>query len=373
MKTLILTCNTGEGHNSTTAAVKDVFDARGEVCDSADALAFLAPWVSRIVCRAHARIYRYIPKAFSVGYRAAENPKVFQRNSFFYRLLTRGTKKLHRLVVEGGYDTIVCAHSLTTLLATSLREKHPELKLYCAFVATDYTCSPGVKDGNMDVYFIPDASLKDEFVSKGVPAERVVASGLPVRAAFLKRLPREEAAQRCGLPEDKRHLLMMCGSMGCGPMEELATGLDALLPDDVVLTVICGTNELLYQRLSRRFAQHERVRVLGFTKNVSELMDCADLYLTKPGGISVTEAGAKGLPMVLVNAVAGCEEYNLQYCLRQGMAQTADTPEQLSALCAEILAEPASLSAMQINIERCAHTDAAERIYDYLVNAARRA
>lgn len=370
MKALILTCNTGEGHNSTTAAVEDVFRSRGISCDRADTLAFLSRLTSVIVCNAHARIYRYIPKAFSAGYRAAEtHPDAFERKSFLYRLLTRGVKKLHKFAVAGGYDTIVCAHAFSALLVTALREKYPEMKFHCAFVATDYTCSPSVKECNMDVFFIPDASLTEDFVSKGIAAERVIPSGLPVRAPFLTCLPRQEAAARCGLPEGKRQLLMMCGSMGCGPMEELTELLSAALPDDVVMTVICGTNEKLRRKLERRFAEQKQVNILGFVKNVSELMDCSDLYLTKPGGISVTEASAKGLPMVLVDAVAGCEEYNLQYYVSRGMAQTAGDPQQLCDLCVSLLSDDAALADMRAQIERHAHNDAAERIFEYLLDA----
>lgn len=370
MKALILTCNTGEGHNSTAAAVQDVLDAHGTPCDRADTLAFLSPFVSRVVCHAHARIYRYIPKAFSAGYRAAEEkPQAFERKSLLYWLLTRGAKKLHRHVVEGGYDTIICTHAFSAVLATGLLEKFPECKVYTAFVATDYTCSPSVKESRLDVYFIPDEAIRADFVSKGIPTERIVPAGLPVRAPFLSSLPREQAAAECGLDPARKHLLMMCGSMGCGPLEKLTALLSDQLPENVDLTVICGTNKQLERKLGRRFADKPRVYIHGFVSGISHLMDCSDLYLTKPGGISVTEATAKTLPMVLVNAVAGCEQYNLQYCLDYGMAQTAETPEELCALCISLLQDETALAQMRACIVEHAHNDAAERIYAFVEEA----
>ena len=372
MKTLILTCSTGEGHNSTAAAIEDVLAAHGESCDRADTLSFLSRLMSRAVCKAHTRIYRYMPKAFDTGYRIAEeHPDAFERKSLLYRLLTRGAKKLYRHIIDGGYDTVVCTHVFSALLVTGMKEKFPALDLYTAFVATDYTCSPSVRECDMDVFFIPDASLTDDFVAKGVPKERIAATGLAVRAPFLTRRSREDACRACGLDVDQRHVLMMCGSMGCGPMEKLTRLLSEQLPADTVLTVICGTNRELERKLKRRFAERQRVRVLGYVKNVPELMDAANLYLTKPGGISVSEATAKGLPMVLINAVAGCEQYNLKYCLERGMAKTADTPEQLSALCAELLSDTEALAGMRQQIERYAHNDAAERIFERLARAKR--
>ena len=70
---------------------------------------------------------------------------------------------------------------------------------------------------------------------------------------------------------------------------------------------------------------------------MSRLMDSADLYLTKPGGISVTEASVKTLPMVFIDAVAGCEEYNLRFYLSVGGAATEKEIPELAALCAELL------------------------------------
>lgn len=371
MKVLILTCHTGEGHNSTAAAVRDVFDANGTPCESADTLAFLSPLVSRVVRRAHERIYRHIPKAFSTFYRAAEQkPEAFERRSLLYFLLTKGAKKLHRFVTEGGYDTIVCTHAFSSVLATGLLEQYPDCKVYTAFVATDYTCSPSVKESRLNVYFIPDEAIREEFVSKGIPTERIIPAGLPVRAPFLTALPRDKAAAECGLDPNRKHLLMMCGSMGCGPLEKLTELLSERLPSDVQLTVVCGTNKPLHRKLSRRFDSTPRVRVLGFVKSIPALMDAADLYLTKPGGISVTEATAKTLPMVLVNAVAGCEQYNLQYCLNYGMAQTADTPEELCALCVSLLQDDAALAQMRDAILAHAHNDAAARIYAHIEAAA---
>lgn len=367
MKALILTCHTGEGHNSTASAVKDAFDRHGTPCDTADTLAFLSRFVSVCVCRAHADIYRHIPKAFNVGYRAAEqHPDAFRRKSPLYRLLTRGTKKLYRLITREGYDTIVCTHPFSALLATSLCEKYPSLSIHCSFVATDYTCCPSVNESDLDAYFIPDASLVEDFVNKGIPADRLVPVGIPVRGAFMTSHTREEALSLTSLPSDKRHLLMMCGSMGCGPMKALTAKLAATVPEDVLVTVICGTNQSLYRKLSRRFANEKNVNVLGFVKHVSDLMDCADLYLTKPGGISVTEASAKQLPMVLIHAVAGCEDYNRKYLLGYGMAETADTVDGLCELCVSLLNDPDRLNTMKENIRMHAHADASEQIFAHL-------
>lgn len=374
MKTLILACNTGEGHNSTATAIGQAFDRHGVPCDRADSLAFLSRIVSSVVCAAHEQIYRHAPRVFEVGYRAAEqHPRVFRKRSLVRCLLTGGADKLKRYIEDGGYDTVICTHVFSALMVTGMREKYPDMAAKFFFVATDYTCSPIVGECQMETFFIPDEALADDFIAKGVPRERIVAAGLPVRAPFLTSVERQEAKRMCGLPTDQKHLLVMCGSMGCGPLEELTALLAEQLAQDAVVSVICGTNRELYRKLCRRFDGRTGVRVLGYVQNVPELMDASELYLTKPGGISVTEATIKGLPMVLVNAVAGCEEYNLRYCLERGLARTAQTPAELAELCGRLLADDGQLESMRQAMAVHAHADAAERILDYVTAAEKRA
>ena len=368
MKILILACNTGEGHNSTATAIIQAFERRGVPCDRGDSLAFLSRRVSSVVRTAHEQIYRHIPGAFKVGYRAAEeHPSAFQRQSLTYRLLASGAKRLKQFIEEGGYDIVVCTHAFSALMVTGMLEKYPDMTAKFLFVATDYTCSPSVEQCRMEAFFIPDASLIDEFVSKDVEAARIQPVGLPVREPFLHVLDKAQARERCGIPADAKHLLVMCGSMGCGPLEKMTEILSERLPPDTMATVICGTNKKLYRTLCRRFGDHGRVRILGYVQNVPELMDASELYLTKPGGISVTEATVKGLPMVLVNAVAGCEEHNLRYCLERGMAVTAEAPHELAELCLTLLSDGERLEEMKRALAAHAHPDAAERIVQYVI------
>ena len=120
---------------------------------------------------------------------------------------------------------------------------------------------------------------------------------------------------------------MMCGSMGCGPMEEIISYLCPYLTTEQELSVVCGTNDDLRKKLQKRTEKYSQVHVLGTVNNVPQLMQASDLFLTKPGGLSTSEAMAAELPMVLIDAVAGCETHNLNFFLRNGMAVTANTPK----------------------------------------------
>ena len=133
--------------------------------------------------------------------------------------------------------------------------------------------------------------------------------------------------------------------MGCGPIKRLARRLTEMLPEEGMLIVICGHNEKLYESLLE-LGNRSNLRVLGFTKEVPAYMDAADLMLTKPGGLSSTEAAAKGLPMIFIDAVGGCEGRNLEFYTRYELAETADSVNRLAKLVCTNLADPEKLRSM---------------------------
>lgn len=364
MKAIILTCNTGEGHNSASAAVKEVFDKHSDVCEIADTLAFLSERASKFICNWHTRIYRYIPKAFTKGYSYSEkHPGVFEEKSLIYKIIASGADKLYDYIVSNGFDTVICCHVFSSLVMCDILKRR-ELNAKTCFIATDYTCSPST-GADLDMYFIPDDSISGEYEAIGIPKDKIYGTGVPVRQKFLVSTDKETAKAALSVSE-KNHVLVMCGSMGCGPIEEMTGEFVRSVGSDTRITVICGTNKKLFNRLNKVFNGTENVDIKGYTTNVPELMDTADLFLTKPGGISVSEAAAKKLPMVFVDAVAGCEEYNLRYYLRRKMAVTADTPRKLAETCGELLADESKMSELRENMYKYGKDDPAESIYRLL-------
>ena len=305
MRTLILTCNAGGGHNACAAAIAQAYHRQGLVCDTADALQFTSLRLSRFLSWGHTTMYRRIPGLFQRGYRFAEqHPSVMSDGSPLPRLLSAGSRRLYEYIRQGQYDAVLCVHVFAAVLLQQTLQDFP-LTLRTGFVATDYTCSPGAA-GDLDYYFIPHRSLCGEFIAGGTAPERLVISGIPIDRRFTADTQRPAA--------QPRHLVMMCGSMGCGPMEELTAFFLRHLPQEAALTVVCGSNEKLRRRLSELVQGHENIRICGFVTDMAELLDSADLCLTKPGGLSTTETAAMGVPMVLIDAVAGCEENTSHEC-----------------------------------------------------------
>lgn len=132
------------------------------------------------------------------------------------------------------------------------------------------------------------------------------------------------------------------------------------------LSIICGTNEKLRRELDEAYRDVPNIHVYGFMTDINTAMSSADLYLTKPGGLSTTEAAMKDLPMVFVDTVAGCEEYNLRYFVELGGAVTAASGEELCRLCLELMGDECRRVRMKQALASQSHENAAQCICNTL-------
>ena len=321
MRVLILSCNTGGGHNSAAAAIKEYFDMRNIFCEIKDALAFDSRLKSEVISKGHVLIYKKAPVLFGAGYHYAEkHPSKPGEESLMYTVMKSGTDALYDYLIENEIDAVISTHVFASMMMTEIKN-HEDIDIRSYFVATDYTCCPGVDEIDEDAYFIAHRHLIPDYTNFGIPEEKLIPTGIPIKRAFYRSLSAEKAKDLLDLPQDKKILLLMCGSMGCGPMFKLGKTLLKSLPEDSFLVVICGSNHKLVKKFEK-IASEDQMRVVGYTDMMNVYMDAAYAVMTKPGGLSSSEAATKGLPMVLMNVVAGCETRNLDFFTRNHFAVT---------------------------------------------------
>lgn len=359
MRVLILTCNTGGGHNAVAAALAESFRRLGVSSDTADGLSFISQKASRFVSKWHTRFYRRYPKLYKAGYMSAENDaESNDRDNPVYRYMARGARRLDRAIQDGGYDAVVCVHVIPAMMMTELRRQHETGPVFC-FVATDYTCSPTVGGCTPDVCVIPHEELAEEFVSCGIARETLLAAGIPVRAVFRERGDRAGARSELALPPEGRHIVLMSGSIGCGPMADIAAELEKRMERGDFASVLCGSNRQMLYALRRR--GFRRVEAVGFTNRVHRYMDSADVLVSKPGGISITEAGTRGTPLLLADMVGGCETRNQEFFHARGWAETCQ-PEDMADAALALLDRPERRQALVAQQHRDFDGLAADRV-----------
>lgn len=359
MRVLILTCNTGGGHNAVAAALAESFRRLGVSSDTADGLSFISQKASRFVSKWHTRFYRRYPKLYKAGYMSAENDaESNDRDNPVYRYMARGARRLGRAIQDGGYDAVVCVHVIPAMMMTELRRQHETGPVFC-FVATDYTCSPTVGGCTPDICVIPHEELAEEFVSCGIARETLLAAGIPVRAVFRERGDRTAARSELALPPEGRHIVLMSGSIGCGPMADIAAELEKRMERGDFASVLCGSNRQMLCALRRR--GFRRVEAVGFTNRVHRYMDSADVLVSKPGGISITEAGTRGTPLLLADMVGGCETRNQEFFHARGWAETCQ-PEDMADAALALLDRPERRQALVAQQHRDFDGLAADRV-----------
>ncbi len=365
MKILILSGNTGGGHNSCANALVERFNET-HITEVRDCLSFISPTLSKIVSTGHTIAYRYTPVLFNLGYNFFEKHSgIYSGGGFITKLFWTGGEKLAEYINKCKFDTVVCTHAFAAYLLGCATE-HITVKIKTAFVATDFTCSPTAENGNTDLLFIPHEQLINDFSSQGLDSDKMVACGIPVRKAFYDFCDKDTAKKQLGINPKHQHLLIMCGSMGCGPITLITLKLAKKIDSNTEITIICGSNKSLKRRLMIAHCNNKNIHICGFIKNIPLYMDSADVYMTKPGGISISEGTVKKLPMVLLPSVGGCENYNVQFFKVNSAALSSKKHSEIAEHCIRLLKSEELRDKLINNLSKLHIDNATNIIFDTL-------
>jgi processive 1,2-diacylglycerol beta-glucosyltransferase len=214
----------------------------------------------------------------------------------------------------------------------------------------------------VDWYFVAREETKAHLTHLGVPEETIHVTGIPVNPAFA--VPRERRAARAslGLDPDLTTILVVAGGFGVGPVEAIVREVRGVR-GKVQVVAICGRNQQLEKKLRLLPAgDGAPLHVVGFTREMSEWMAAADLFVGKAGGLSSAEALARGLVLVIVNPIPGQEERNADHFLEEGAAIRSNTVATNSWKISALLEDAPRLDTMRENVRRIARPEAARHI-----------
>lgn len=312
MKILILSCDTGEGHNSAGKAVKEAAELKGHTVEMLDMFLLSGKGTSHAVAGAYIGIVKHIPFFFGFLYKLGMLISSAKRKSPVYYANTLLGRKLAAYIEEQHFDLVVTPHLYPAETMTYMKKKGL-LHIPAVAVGTDYTCIPFWEETNLDYYIIPHEDLIPEYVKRGVPKEKLLPYGIPVGQSFCSHQPENIARQQLHLPPDVPIFLVMSGSMGFGKLPFFAAELALRCHNKEHIVIICGNNTRAKKLLQREFRFHRRVHIIGYTTLVSAYMDACNVIYTKPGGLTSTEALVKNIPIVHTAPIPGCETANLKF------------------------------------------------------------
>ena len=282
-----------------------------------------------IVGNSYVKLVQYSPKSFGALYALGEAYEKLPIHSPVYWANGKLGKAMEDYLLEHSFDCIVMTHMFPAQMLSHLAQNQCDLPK-TILIATDYTCIPFFGETACDYYGIPTPDLEDEFASKGIPREKILAYGIPVSMAFTEAVSRVESRETPGWSGNGKYILLSGGSMGAGQIMEAVAVLKEFLDanQEYQLTIICGSNQKLYERITEQYSGEERIHILGYTDKMAVYLKAADVFITKPGGLSSTEAAVCGIPLIHLSPIPGCETSNAQYFSGHGMSLYVSQPGQ---------------------------------------------
>jgi len=330
MRILIATVTAGGGHLAAAAALDEAWRALRpkDTVARIDLVELFSPLHRKIHADGYVKLVARAPELWGMLFARTDDPKVARRLNRIKQLFpSRARTRFARHVQAFNPDVVLCTHYEPLEALGQMRRKQPGKPPLVACVVTDFEAHALWMDADVDLYCVASEETKARLVARGALAEDVVATGIPIAAKFAAKVNVRATRKSLGLRDDLPTLLVLSGGFGMGPVGKILQELDKV-SSDLQTLVVCGRNEELRRELAAQDRRHP-TRVLGFTSNMHELMSVADLILTKPGGLTSSEALALGKPLFILDPIPGQEAANSDFLLERGAAAKVNRVEDL--------------------------------------------
>lgn len=375
MRVLFLSVATGDGHIKAAEALKEYLESKYPGCIglTVDALKYASPVADSLVVKSYLNMLSIKPEIYGKLYRLSEHGKKLADLSKAVSGIL--SYKLNRLLIEFRPDVIVCTHPFSLQMVCAIK-KSLGINIPTVAVVTDYVNHMFWKQNNVDAFVVAHDYIKNSMVDMGIPRELIYTYGIPVSQRFLTEASRERVLYEMDLM-NMLTCLLMGGSLGMGQITGILKSLIEC-KRDLQIVAVAGRNTKLFKEF-KECVKHrapsayvKNVSVMGYTSRIADLMGISDFIITKSGGMTISEALIKKLPIFLFPAIPGQEERNADFLINSGAAvkipadmsiddvfrQTLDNPLRLKHMLemSECLAKPDSGMDISALIYRLAHS-----------------
>lgn len=360
---LILSASVGAGHLRAAEALELALRqiAPDALVHHLDVLGMTNSAFRRVYGAAYLDLVNKAPHVLGYFYDLLDRPSKSGRNRgdrFRWWVQKPNLKKIIRFLESEPWDVILNTHFLPAEIIAWLRRKE-RIDIPQVTVTTDFETHRLWVNQPCEHYFTATEEGALYLHSWGVPKECATATGIPIHPVFSQPKQRDECLQRHGLSGDRPIILQLAGGFGVGPIEKI---FHALLEIEVPLelVVVCGRNEQVKKQLEAiDVPERHRTRILGYTHDMDELMAVSDLVVSKPGGLTTSEALARGAAMVVVNPIPGQESRNSDFLLENGAAIKVNHLATLAYKVEGLLRDGERLARLKENARRLGRPRAA--------------
>lgn len=360
-KYLIVTASIGSGHNRAAQAIGNEIkntDPNAEI-HIVDFMSTKTAYLNMLLKEAYLAMLNLIPDMYELLYSwTGGRLKGFSVQSMLALAMKNDMKNL---IEQYESDVVICTHPFPCAAAAWLKKKGLE-KIILAGVITDYAVHQLWVYKEVDLYFVGNAKVKADLVIKGVKEWRIHDTGIPIDPAFNTSYDAALLAEKFGLNLEIPVLLIMGGGLGMGGIRMALDALEEAEGPQQIL-IVAGENQRLCDELKKCAAQSKNgVHVWGYYDRIPELMAVATLLITKPGALTISEALAMELPMILSEPIPGQEKENAAYLESTGTAVWVKNSRELPRVVEKLVKDRAFLNSMRENARKYKKPQAAKEI-----------
>lgn len=364
---LIVTASIGSGHNKAAAAVGNELknhypNAHINIVD------FMSPetaYLNDLLKEIYLKMLDFIPVLYEFLYNFTAGRV---KGSSIQTLLAYFMKRnMASLIERYQADIIICTHPFPCAAASYLKSKQ-HIKALLFTVVTDFCLHQIWIYKNVDMYFVAHSGLKDELTKRGITPERIAITGIPINKVFSEPFDQKALLKKFELNENIPTVLIMGGGLGLGSVKYALEALESLtLPMQIL--VVAGANISLWSEVNCYIAHsRHKIKVWGYSHNINELMAISTLLISKPGALTISEAMARELPMLLHAPIPGPEAENATYLVDHGVAVWVQKKENISETVKDLLTDIDRLAWMKQNAHHLKEPDAAKKVVDNMSN-----
>jgi processive 1,2-diacylglycerol beta-glucosyltransferase len=360
VRILVLSASVGSGHTRAAQAVEAALKDRAPKAEvvHVDVLGLTNAAFRRIYRSGYFKLIDLAPHVIGYLYERTDRSGGEMGDRLRRAVQRLNLSAMEDLLEDAPWDLVVHTHFLSAEIAASMKDKGL-LEAPHAIVVTDYDAHRIWVQQPCELYVTATEEAASSLKRHGVPPSRIQVTGIPIDPIFTQKRRREACLKAHGLSGDRPVVLQLAGGAGIGPLEEVYRGLLAVeTPIEVV--AVTGRNAEARTKLENvAVPERHRAHVIGFTDKMHELMAAADLIVTKPGGLTVSEALASGSPIVVIQPIPGQESRNSDYLLENGAGIKVHALDTLTRKVGELLASPTRLAALRRNAKKLGRPNAA--------------
>ncbi len=370
-KILIFYGSYGGGHLAAAKSIKKYLEETYNDVElqMVDCIEYINKFINKVSTEAYKQMAKNAPWMWEMVYNHSQDGFLAKITTTSNKLMSR---KLNTLLQDFNPDLIISTHPFGNQMCAILK-RSGKIKCKIATTLTDFKLHNQwlYLSEYIDYFFVSNIKMKEAMIEKNIDENKIFVTGIPVSNRFLQEFDKEKIFKDFELDSAKHTVLFFAGGeYGLGRDTTYMT-LKALIRlfKDIQVIAIAGRNKKMQKKFSKLIEDtnsKDRIKLLSYTDKVPELMNIANIVITKPGGLTITESLVSHLPIIIINPIPGQEEENAEFLVEHGAAIWIQKKDNIARKLKTLSRNPADVENMIQKSIELARPNSTKEICDLL-------